>query len=101
MVRPFVRRNKTDAADAQAIWTASRQPGIRFVPLKSEAQQVVLALHRLRAQLMKMRIMQTNELCGLLYEFGIVLPEGHHALLNELPDALQMAQARLPAMLID
>src|SRR5262252_8635492 len=101
MVRPFVRRNKTDAADAQAIWTASRQPGVRFVPVKSDAQQVVLALHRLRAQLMKMRIMQTNELRGLLYEFGIVLSEGHRALLKELPAALQEAQARLPTMLID
>ena len=101
MVRPFVRRNKTDAADAQAIWTASRQPGVRSVPVKSDAQQVVLALHRLRAQLMKMRIMQTNELRGLLYEFGIVLPAGHRALLKELPAALQDAQARLPTMLID
>jgi transposase len=101
MVRPFVHRNKTDAADAHAIWTASRQPGMRFVPVKNEAQQVVLALHRLRAQLMKMRIMQTNELRGLLYEFGIVLPEGHRALLKELPAALLDAQGRLPAMLID
>lgn len=72
--------NKTDAADAQAIWTAARQPGVRFVAVKTEAQQIVLALHRVRAQLMKMRIMQTNELRGLLYEFGIVLPEGHSAL---------------------
>ena len=101
MVRPFVHRNKTDAADAQAIWTASRQPGMRFVPVKNEAQQVVLALHRLRAQLMKMRIMQTNELRGLLYEFGIALPEGHRALLKELPGALQDARASLPTMLVD
>ena len=100
-VRPFVQRNKTDAADAQAIWTASRQPGMRFVALKSEAQQVVLALHRLRAQLMKMRIMQTNELRGLLSEFGIVLPEGHPALMKELPAGLQAAQAKLPAMFLD
>jgi len=101
MVRPFVHRNKTDAADAQGIWTASHQPGMRFVPVKSEAQQVVLALHRLRAQLMKMRIMQTNELRGLLYEFGIVLPEGHRAFLKELPAALLEAQGRLPSMQID
>jgi transposase len=101
MVRPFVHRNKTDAADAQGIWTASHQPGMRFVPVKNEAQQVVLALHRLRAQLMKMRIMQTNELRGLLYEFGIVLPEGHRTLLKELPAALIEAQTRLPAMFID
>jgi transposase len=62
MVRPFVQRNRTDAADDQAIWTAVRQRGVRFVALKSEAQQVVLALHRVRAQMMKTRIMQTNEL---------------------------------------
>jgi len=50
---------------------------------------------------MKARIMQTNELRGILYEFGIVLPEGHRALLKELPAALREAQERLPAMLID
>ncbi|TXI21884.1 MAG: IS110 family transposase [Roseateles sp.] len=101
MVRPFVQRNKTDAADAQAIWTAGQQPGTKFVPVKTEAQQVVLALHRLRAQLMKMRIMQTNEIRGLLYEFGVVMPEGHRALLKELPAVLSDAQSRLPAMFID
>ena len=100
-VRPFVRRNKTDAADAHAIWTAGQQPGAKFVALKNEAQQVVLSLHRLRAQLMKMRIMQTNELRGLLYEFGVALSEGHRALIKELPAALLEAQNRLPAMLID
>lgn len=99
-VRPFVQRNKTDAADARAIWTASQQPGAKFVSVKTEAQQIVLSLHRIRAQLMKMRIMQTNELRGLLYEFGIVLPEGHRALLRDLPDALARAEARLPTMLV-
>lgn len=101
IVRPFVQRNKTDAADAQAIWTAARQPGVRFVAVKSEAQHVVLALHPLRGQLMKMGIMQTNELRGLASEFGIVLPEGHPALMKELPAALRSAQAKLPAVFID
>lgn len=99
-VRPFVQRNKTDSADARAIWTASQQPGAKFVAVKTEAQQVVLSLHRIRAQLMKMRIMQTNEIRGLLYEFGIVLPEGHRALLIALPDALAQAEAVIPAMLV-
>lgn len=100
-VRPFVQRNKTDAADAHAIWTAGQQPGARFVAVKTLGQQVVLSLHRLRAQLMKMRIMQSNELRGLLYEFGIVLPEGHRALLKELPAALALASERLPSMLVE
>lgn len=91
-VRPFVLRDKTDARDAQAIWVAAQQPHIRAVPVKSEQQQACLALHRMRAQLMKMRIMQTNALRGLLYEFGIVLPEGHQALLKRIPDELAKAQ---------
>jgi transposase len=58
-------------------------------------------LHRLRAQLMKFRIMQTNALRGLLYEFGEVLPEGYSALAKALPAALASVAERLPAMLID
>lgn len=76
-VRPFVLRNKSDAADARAIWTAAQQPEARFVAIKSEAQQSILALHRIRAQLMKVRIMQTNALRSILYEFGEILSEGY------------------------
>jgi transposase len=71
-VRPFVKTNKTDAADAEAIWTASAQPGMRFVALKSEEQQGVLSLHRVRAQCVKVRTMQAHQVRGLLYEFGLL-----------------------------
>lgn len=91
-VRAFVLRDKTDALDAQAIWVAARQPHIQEVPVKSELQQACLSLHRIRAQLMKVRIMQTNALRGLLYEFGIVLPEGHKKLLLTVHEALAKAQ---------
>jgi transposase len=74
---------------------------MRRVPVKNEAQQTVLSLHRLRAQLMKMRIMQTNMLRGLLNEFGIVLPEGHQKLLEALPAAMIEAREKLPSMLIE
>lgn len=94
-------RNKTDAADARAIWTAVQQPEAPELAIKTEVQQSVLALHRMRAQLMKFRIMQTNALRGLLYEFGIVLPEGHTALLKALPDTLAALDTQLPAMLLD
>ncbi|MEN9420529.1 MAG: hypothetical protein RI988_4150 [Pseudomonadota bacterium] len=50
---------------------------------------------------MKMRVMQTNAFRGLLYEFGIVLPEGHRALLAEIPAAIAAAETRLPAVLVD
>jgi transposase len=100
-VRPFVLRNKTDAADARAIWTAVQQPEARLVAIKTEAQQAILALHRMRAQLMKFRIMQTNALRGILYEFGEVLATGHERLAKEIPQALERIELRLPAMLID
>lgn len=100
-VRPFVLRNKTDAADAQAIWTAAQQPGAKFVAIKTEQQQAVLALHRLRSQLMKFRIMQTNAIRGLLYEFGIVLPSGYPAMIKAWPQALAELSVRLPAMLVE
>jgi transposase len=80
-VRPFVKTNKTDAADAEAIWEASQRPGMRFVALKSEEQQAVLSLHRIRAQFVKVRTMQANQVRGLLYEFGIAVPKGWRALL--------------------
>ena len=80
-VSPFVKSNKTDAADAQAIWEAAHRPQMRFVALKSELQQAVLGLHRMRAQLVKIRTMQANQVRGLLYEFGVVVPRSWRSLL--------------------
>ena len=57
-VRPFVKTNKTDAADAEAIWEACQRPRMRFVAVKSAEQQAVLSLHRIRQQLVKIRTMQ-------------------------------------------
>ena len=82
-VRPFVKTNKTDAADAEAIWEACQRPGMRFVALKSEEQQAVLSLHRIRAQFVKIRTMQAHQARGLLYEFGVVVPKGWRALLAQ------------------
>jgi transposase len=65
MVKPFVSGNKSDAADARGIWTAVQQPGIKAVALKSEEQQAVLALHRMREQLVKFRTAQRFE--GIAY----------------------------------
>ena len=100
LVRPFVPTNKTDAADARAIWEAVQRPQMRFVALKDEGQQSVLALHRMREQLVKARTMQSNQLRGLLYEFGVVLPVGRERALLVLPDKLEQLASRLPAMLL-
>lgn len=100
-VRPFVKTNKTDAADAQAIWEAVQRPGMKFVALKSEAQQGVLTLHRLREQLVKMRTMQTNQLRGLLYEFGADLPQGRQKGMARVADELARLEGSLSAMVIE
>jgi transposase len=71
-VRPFVRTNKTDGADARAIWEAAQRPEVKWVAVKSEASQAVLGVHRMRQQLIDMRRMQSNQLKALLYEFGVV-----------------------------
>lgn len=100
-VRPFVLRNKTDAADAQAIWTAVQQPGACTVAIKQVDQQAILSLHRLRAQLLKFRIMQSNALRGLFYEFGMILPEGYAALVKVMPDAFAQAENQVPELLLE
>jgi len=99
-VRPFVKRNKTDVADAQAIWEAAQRPDMRFVAVKSEAQQAVLTLHRVRQQLVKMRQMQTNQIHGLLYEFGAAIHRGRHGM-DDASRALAGLADSLPAMVID
>ena len=101
MVRPFVRGNKNDTHDAQAIWTAVQQPGVRLVAVKTEEQQAVLALHRMRQQLVKFRTAQTNALRGLLTEYGEVMPKGRAGLNRDIPGALERVSERLPAMAVD
>ena len=75
-VRPYVKRNKNDAADAEAIGEAVTRPSMRFVPVKGAAQQSVLLLHRTRELLVRQRTMLINALRGHLGEFGIVAAQG-------------------------
>lgn len=100
-VKAFVTGNKNDVADARAIWLAVQQPGVHAVAVKTEAQQAVLALHRMRQQLVKFRTMQSNGLRGLLGEYGEVMPVGRAALNRGMKDALGRLAERLPATLID
>ena len=100
-VKAFVCGNKNDAGDARAIWLAVQQPGMRTVAIKTEAQQAVLALHRMRQQLVKFRTMQSNGLRGLLTEFGEVMPVGRAALNAGMPEALKRLAERQPTALIE
>lgn len=101
IVRPFVSGNKTDATDARAIWIAVQQPGVKFVGVKTAAQQATLTLHRQRELLMKMRTMQTNALRGLLYEFGATFAQGRKALFKDVEQTLEDLAGQLPQMLRD
>jgi transposase len=101
IVRPFVSGNKTDATDARAIWLAVQQPGVKFVGIKTAAQQATLTLHRQRELLMKMRTMQTNALRGLLYEFGATFAQGRKALFKDIEQTLEDLSAQLPQMVRD
>jgi transposase len=98
-VKPFVKGNKTDRNDAEAICEAAQRPGMRFVALKTVEQQQVLALHRLRSAVVKTRTGLANQLRGLLAEFGLVVPQGLQQLRRQLPELLEDAHNGLPGML--
>lgn len=85
-VKPYVKTNKNDRMDAEAICEAVGRPTMRFVPIKSEAQQAILALHRARSGFIKARTAQANQLRGLLSEFGRVLPGGIGTLRRRMPE---------------
>ena len=75
-VKPYVKRNKTDAADAEAICEAVARPNMRFVPIKTIDQQGVLTLHRVRSAFVRQRTSAINTVRGLLTEFGVVAGKG-------------------------
>ena len=75
-VKPYVKRGKTDASDAEAICEAVTRPTMRFVAIKSSEQQAALALHRTRDSSVKQRTQLVNMIRGLLAEFGIEIPRG-------------------------
>ncbi len=75
-VKPYVKRGKTDAADAEAICEAVSRPTMRFVPIKSKEQQALLSMHRARDLFVKQRTQLINMMRGMLAEFGITISEG-------------------------
>ena len=91
-VTPFVRGNKNDHNDAFAIAEASQRAHIRFVPIKTEHQQEISCLHRIRERLSKNKVALSNQSRGLLSEFGVVFPCGHAALLIGLNNVIDNPQ---------
>lgn len=94
-VKPYVKTNKNDAADAEAICEAVARPNMRFVPVKNIEQQSVLSLHRVRQGFVRARTAQANQIRGLLSEFGIVVPQGVAHLARRVPELIEDATNEL------
>lgn len=95
-VKPYVKTNKNDAADAEAICEAVTRPNMRFVPIKNIEQQAVLALHRVRQGFVKARTAQANQIRGLLGEFGLIVPQGIGYIASRVPELIEDAANELP-----
>jgi transposase len=94
-VKPYVKTNKHDAADAEAICEAMSRPGMRFVGVKTLEQQDLQAVHRVRQALVKERTAKSNQIRALMYERGIVAPRNLGALRRALPEWLEDAENAL------
>jgi len=88
-VKPYVKSNKHDAADAEAICEAMARPGMRFVPVKTVEQQDLQAIHRVRASLIEQRTAKANQIRGLVAEYGLVAPRELLHLRRALPRWLE------------
>jgi transposase len=95
-VKPYVKSNKHDAADAEAICEAVARPNMRFVPVKNPEQQALLGLHRARQGFVAARTAQANQIRGLLAEFGIVFAKGIGCVTRKMPEVLEDAENGLP-----
>jgi transposase len=97
-VKPYVKSNKNDAADAEAICEAVRRPTMRFVAIKNVEQQAALALHRVRQGLVHSRTAQADQIRGLLAEYGLILPLRISSIKAGVPALLEKAAASLPEL---
>jgi len=91
-VKPYVKTNKTDANDAEAICEAMSRPSMRFVAVKTVEQQDLQAVHRVRSSLIRERTAKANQLRGLVYEYGLVAPCQISSLRRAVPQWLEDAE---------
>jgi transposase len=95
-VKPYVKTNKNDVADAEAICEAVGRANMRFVPIKNIEQQAILSVHRVRQGFVKARTAQANQIRGLLGEFGLIIPQGISNVAKRVPELLEDASNELP-----
>lgn len=94
-VKPYVKSNKNDMRDAEAICEAVSRPTMRFVPIKQVEHQDMQMLHRIRSQAIKQRTALSNQIRGFLAEYGLVIPKGLSYIRKILPDILEDAENEL------
>ncbi len=94
-VKPYVKSNKNDAIDAEAITEAVQRPNMRFVAIKAVEQQDIQAIHRMRSLMVEQRTAKVNQIRGLLLEYGIEIPTGRTNVNRHLPDILEDADNHL------
>ncbi|HYQ71432.1 MAG TPA: IS110 family transposase [Gammaproteobacteria bacterium] len=97
-VKPYLKSNKNDRNDAEAICEAVQRPSMRFVAAKTPEQQAVLHLHHGRQLLVRQRVALSNHIRGVLSEYGIVVPQGVKVLSRQLPEILEDAENTLPML---
>jgi transposase len=90
-VKPYVKTNKSDFIDAEAVAEAVQRPTMRFVPIKTEEQLDLQAVHRVRERWVMRRTAVVNQIRGLLLERGLTLPKGRSHVDHALPDILEDA----------
>lgn len=90
-VKPYVKSNKNDAVDAEAICEAVARPNMGFVAIKNKEQQDIQCTHKVRARLVKEKTALANQIRGLLHEYGIVIPQEISYVMSELPLILEDA----------
>lgn len=98
-VKPYVKTNKNDMADAEAICEAVSRPNMRFVAIKNIEQQSILSVHRARQGFVKARTAQANQIRGLLAEFGIVIPQGIASISKRVPEILEDGENGMPGIM--
>lgn len=97
-VKPYVKSNKNDAIDAEAICEAMSRPNMRFVSVKSSKQQDIQSIHRIRDKLMVQKASKANQIRGLVSEYGLVAPVGINKLREAIPLWLEDAENGLSAL---
>jgi transposase len=100
-VKPFVKTNKNDRVDAEAICEAAARPNMRFVPVKSVDQQDLQSLHRVRSRIIRTRTALVNEIRGLLHENGIVISKTIGQVRKKLPLIISATDPKFTSMFLE